>query len=196
MTKRLLSLAALVVLAALPLSASQFIQLPFDQVARQATVIVRATVGPVTSAWDDDREVIFSTATLSVRRYLAGSGPQTLMVREAGGTVGDYTQVAIGFPELREGQEVVLFLSPWDDSADYRIEAYNQGKYRVKMTPHGEMVSPDPDTQGHERTFDGGVGRVRAAAADEEHGFSIDELSSMITAARGASERPQFDRRK
>jgi len=196
MTKKLLSLTALAILAALPLSASQFVQLPFDEVARNATLVVRGTLGPVTSAWDDDREVIYSTATLRVGRYLAGTGPRTLQVREVGGTVGDYTQEAIGFPALREGQEVVLFLSQWDDAADWRIEAYNQGKYRVRLTPHGEMVSPDTDTQGHERTLDGGIGRVRAAATMEDEGFAIEELASMVRAARETSGRPQFDRRK
>src|SRR6185369_15494171 len=147
MARRSLSLFALAMALALPICASQFVQLPFDTVARDSALIVRGTLGPVSSAWDDSHEVIYSYATLRVARYMAGSGPRVLMVREVGGTVGDYTQEAIGFPSLREGQEVVLFLSRWDDSADWRIEAYNQGKYRVIKTPHGEMVSPDPDTQ-------------------------------------------------
>lgn len=193
MTRRSLVLFALAMLA-LPLGASQFIQLPFDAVARDAAVIVRGTLGPVTSAWDDAHEVIYSYAPIQVERYLGGTGPRTLMVREAGGTVGDYTQEAIGFPVLREGQEVVLFLSPWEDSADWRIEAYNQGKYRVTRTAQGVMVSPDPVTQGHERAISGGEGRIRANSEPEM--MAIEELASMINAARaGAPDRPA-DRRK
>lgn len=189
MARRSFFLFALAMVLALPICASQFIQLPFDAVARDSALIVRGTLGPVTSAWDDSHEVIYSYATLRVGRYLAGGGPRVLMVREVGGTVGDYTQEAIGFPALREGQEVVLFLSRWDDSADWRIEAYNQGKYRVTRTPHGELVSPDPETQGHERDFDRG-GRMRANAVSEETGMPIEELVSMIEAARGAEPAP------
>ncbi len=184
MARRSLVLFALAMVLALPIGASQFVQLPFDAVARNATLVVRGTIGPVTSAWDDAHEVIFSSAPLRVERYLGGTGPETLMVREVGGTVGNYTQEAIGFPTLREGQEVVLFLSRWDDSADWRIEAYNQGKFQVTRTPHGVMVAPDPVTQGHERAIEGGEGRIRANAV--EAGMSIEELAAMINAARAA----------
>ena len=153
MTRRSLVLSFLLIAAiALPLSASQFIELPFENVAREATLVVRGTVtGPVTSSWNDAHDVIFSYATIRVNRYVAGEGSQELVVREVGGTVDGYTQEAIGFPMLREGEEVVLFLTQWDDSADWRIEAYNQGKYLVTKSPHGELLTHDPITQGAER---------------------------------------------
>jgi hypothetical protein len=196
MTRRLLSVSALALLLALPVSASQFVQLPFDAVARNAAVIVRGTLGPVTGAWDDSREVIYSTATLSITHYFGGTGPRTLMVREVGGTVGDYTQEAIGFPALREGQEVILFLTPWEDSADWRIEAYNQGKFRVFRTLRGEFVSPDDETQGAERAGDA-HGRVRAKAVEvDDAGISLDEFAGMVSAARGARRELPVERRK
>jgi hypothetical protein len=83
----------LVLLAtSVPLSASQFIQLPFDQVAREATLIVRGSVVNTYSAWDSAHETIFTYATVRVQRYIGEqTGPDTLMVREAGGTVGTYS---------------------------------------------------------------------------------------------------------
>src|SRR4051812_46198183 len=116
MVRRSLVLSFLLLVAiVVPMSASQFIELPFDQVAREATLVVRGTVGPVSSAWNDDHDVIFSYAPIQVKQYLGGDGPSVLMLREVGGTAEGYTQVAIGFPTLREGQEVVLFLTQWDD---------------------------------------------------------------------------------
>jgi hypothetical protein len=173
-------LPVLVLLAmAVPLSASQFIQLPFDQVAREATLIVRGSVVNVYSAWDDAHETIFSYATVRVHRYIGErTGPDTLMVREAGGTVGEYTQQAIGFPELREGEEVVLLLTKWDDSADWRIHAYNQGKYLVHRTVRGEILTEDPVKQGDDRLAGDGRGGFRARE------LALEEFEQMAVAAR------------
>jgi hypothetical protein len=184
MNRRSLAVSLLLVAAmALPLSASQFIELPFDQVARNATLVVRGTVtGPVTSAWNDSHDVIFSYATVRVNRFVAGDGPELLVVREVGGTVDGYTQEAIGFPMLREGENVVLFLTHWDDSTDWRIDSYNQGKYLVTKTPQGEFLMHDPVTQGHERL--GGHEPMRIEALDGA-GLSMNELEQMVTAARG-----------
>src|SRR5688572_21514051 len=98
--KRSLLLTLLVVALALPLSASQFIELSFDTVVRESDFVVRATVGPVTSAWDDSGEVIFSRAPLYVKNYMSGDGPEVLMLKEVGGTVDGYTQEAVGFPAI------------------------------------------------------------------------------------------------
>src|SRR5687767_1416060 len=111
----------LLVLVALPLSASQFINQPFDRVVRESSLIVRGTVGTTWSAWDDAHEVIYTYATVRVNRYFGeATGPDTLVIREAGGTVDGYTMEAIGFPAIRSGEDVVLLLAQWEGSADYR----------------------------------------------------------------------------
>src|SRR5215212_6214345 len=187
MVRRSVVLSFLLIAAmAIPMAASQFVELPFDQVAREATLVVRGTVGPVSSAWNDDHDVIFSYASIQVKQYIAGEGPSVLMLREVGGTADGYTQVAIGFPTLREGQEVVLFLSQWEDSADWRIHAYNQGKYVVREIHNREMATPDPVTQGHEGTA--GTPRVQTdAIAGNAGALTLDELTAMVADARVAN---------
>lgn len=177
--------ALLLVLAALPLSASQFIQMPFDRIVKSSPVIVRATVGPVMSAWDDAHEVIYSTATLEVARYIGGSGPAILQLKEVGGTVNGYTQEAIGFPALREGEDVVLMLAPWDDSStDMRIQAYSQGKYLVFRDRAGrERLVHDPVSQGDDRLNDS-----RFQTHSTEDGLTLDEFTSMVDAIRRSRE--------
>jgi len=186
MARRSLVLSFLLLAAmALPMSASQFVELPFDQVAREATVVVRATIGPVTSAWNDSHEVIFSTARVEVKDYIAGEGPSVILLREVGGTVDGYTQQAVGFPTLREGQEVVLFLTKWDDGSDWRIYAYNQGKYIVREVRSRELAMPDPVMQGDDDRTPNGP-RVRSNAVQEAVGLTVDELEQMVRAARQA----------
>src|SRR5215210_3878605 len=121
MQRRSLILVSLLLALALPLSASQFIEMPFDDVAREATYIVRGNVVDTWSQWDEAREVIYTYATVNVTRYCGEStGPDTLLVREVGGTVDGYTQEAIGFPAIRRGEKVVLLLSKWENSTDLR----------------------------------------------------------------------------
>jgi hypothetical protein len=175
----------LLVLVAIPLSASQFIDQPFDRVARESSLVIRGTVGHTWSAWDDAHEVIYTYATVSVKRYFGElTGPDTLVIREAGGTVDGYTMEAIGFPELRSGEDVVLLLARWQDSADYRIHAFNQGKFLVRNRGGVEVLISDPVKQGDTR-LSGRDGRVSANAADDEGpSFTVDEFVQMVDAAR------------
>lgn len=172
------------VLAAVPLSASQFIDMPFDRVAREASYVVRGTIDHTWSAWDDQHEVIYTYATLNVSRYFGDTrGPATLVVREVGGTVDGYTQEAIGFPAVRNGEDVVLMLSKWDDSADMRIHAFNQGKYLVRNRGGVEVLISDPVKQGDARLDRGGI---RVNAMDEAPGLTLDEFAGMVSSARSA----------
>lgn len=187
MTRRSLSLVAfLLIVSAMPLSAAQFIEQPFDQVAREADYVVRGHVVSTWAAWDDTHEVIYTYATVRVTRYFGEkAGPDTLVVREVGGTVDGYTQEAIGFPAIRRGEQVVLFLSKWENSEDLRIHAYNQGKYLVRMrSDRSEVLVSDPVKQGEEgvaadRRFD-----FRTDALAHENGLSIEEFAGMVEAAR------------
>lgn len=186
MHRRLPVLVVLLAALALPLAASQFTELPFDQVARESRFIVRGSVLNTWSAWDNAHEVIYTYATVRVGRYFGeATGPDTLTVREVGGSVDGYTQEAIGFPMIRSGEDVVLFLSNWEDSADYRIHAFNQGKYLVRNRGGREIVVPDMVRQGDagpDRGHDRGI-RTESVSNDTT-GLLLDELAAMIVDAR------------
>jgi hypothetical protein len=188
MHRRLLSLITLLlIVSALPVAASQFIDKPFDDVARESALIVRGSIGSTWSAWDDAHEVIYTYATVRVGRYFGeATGPDTLVVREVGGTVDGYTMEAIGFPMLREGQDVVLMLSKWDGSTDYRIHAFNQGKFLVRQRAGGAVLVADTETQGSvrlDRTSPGRGPRIESAD-DGAPGLGIEEFASMVEGAR------------
>jgi hypothetical protein len=195
MHRRSLSLISLLLaLVALPLSASQFADVTFDQMTRESAFIVRGNVVNTWSAWDDTHEVIFTYATVRVNRYFGeATGPDTLLVREVGGTVDGYTQEAIGFPAIRSGESVVLFLAPWENSTDFRIHAFNQGKFLVQNRGGAEMLVKDRFAQGEQRE---GLGRTREVGAqsveDDTPGLSMDEFARMVDDARaGVSNAPR-----
>lgn len=199
MHRRTLSLITLLlIVSAMPLSAAQFIEQPFDRVAREATYVVRGSVIDTWSAWDDAHEVIFTYATLRVSRYFGErTGPDTLVVREVGGTVDGYTQEAIGFPAIRRGEQVVLFLSEWENSADLRIHAYNQGKYLVRIrSDRSERLVADPVKQGEERLGSGGRRDISSDAGLDEDGLTLDEFADMVDAARAGESAPRARHRQ
>lgn len=188
MHRRTLSLIAALMLMALPMSASQFIELPFDEVARGAQYVVRGTILETWSAWDDAHEVIYTYANVRVTRYLGEStGPDVLLIREVGGTVDGYTQEAIGFPIIRSGENVVLFLAPWEDGTALRIHAFNQGKFLVRERGAVAMVIPDPERQGDARLGhpDHRLPGIHSDAAGDLSGaLTLDELARMVDDAR------------
>jgi hypothetical protein len=176
-----LSLLAL----AMPLAASQWEQLPFDRVARESTYVVRGTVENTWSQWDDSREVIFTYATVRIHRYFGETtGPDTVVVREAGGTVDGYTQEAIGFPEVRTGEDVVMFLAPSDDPSAFRLHAYNQGKYLVRNRGGVEVLVEDPQKQGEARLQRPGRFEIKANEVNLDGALTIEEFAGMVDAAR------------
>lgn len=189
-----------VLLLALPLSASQFIRAPFDQVARESSLIVRGSVVDTWSAWDDSHEIIYTYATVRVSRYFGETtGPDTLVVREVGGTVDGFTQQAIGFPEIRRDEDVVLFLARAEDgAAEFRIHAYNQGKYLVKNRGGVEVLIEDPVKQGDARLERPGRFDMRAQSEIEGETLTLAEFAGMVDAARAGEriERPTDRLRK
>lgn len=181
MHRRSLILVSLLLALAVPLSASQFQEMSFDEVATEAKYAVRGHVMETWSAWDDAHEVIYTYATIRVSRYFGElTGPDTLVVREVGGTVDGYTQEAVGFPAIRRNEQVVLFLSEWEDSTDLRIHAYNQGKFLVQVRAGREVLVADPVQQGHAR-----MERAdRHIIASEGAALGIEEFAEMVDAAR------------
>ncbi len=167
MTRKVLVSLVLSGLFAVTATASQFVPWSFDRMARESEVVVRGSVVETWSEWNSSGDMIHTYARVQVGNYLAGQGRSTITVKEVGGTVDGYTQEAIGFPVLRKGEDVVLFLTRWADTGDLRIQAYNQGKFLVRQNSEGrEELTPDLFTQGADRQH-GDVVPSRALDSDE-----------------------------
>ena len=135
-------------LPALPAGASQFEQVSLESLTRGAEAVVRGRVVNVVSEWSDDEEAIFTYAVVEVRRTLRGDVDtgERILVKEVGGTVGDFTVAAIGLPAFHFGDDLVLFLSRWEDGGHFRVADFAQGFYRVSRDrlTGVEVVQPGP----------------------------------------------------
>ena len=101
-------------------------------------VAERVTHGSVVEARveRDDRGEIWTVYTLLVREELKEGSLQpgaSFEVRQFGGTLGGETALAVGFPQFRIGEEVLLFLQPGDSG--HRILNAWQGAVRIVETP-------------------------------------------------------------
>jgi hypothetical protein len=191
MIRRMILVAMLLALA-IPMTASQFVDMSFDQIAREAKYVVRGHVLDTWTQWDESREVIYTYATVRVTRYFGETtGPDVLTIREVGGTIDGYTQEAVGFPVIRRNEQIVAFLAE-DGGTDLRIHAYNQGKFLVRERRGREVLVADPVKQGDERRemaaprFD-----LRTEAIDDATpALGIDEFAAMVDDARTGGRAP------
>ena len=148
MHRRSVFIGLLILALSVPVFASQFVELPFEQVASEAQYIVRGHIVDTWSAWDDAHEVIYTYATVRVNRYFGETaGPDTLVVREVGGTVDGYTQEAIGFPMIRRGENVVSCCAVGGQlrPAHPRLQP---GQVPRPQPRRGEVADPRPGQAG------------------------------------------------
>ena len=136
--------------------ASSFRRISFDELVDSSVAVVQVRVLDTEAAWTGtEYSYIATTAHLEVVRSLDGDfiPGEELFVREVGGTVDGYTLQAVGFPQLNPGDELVIFLTNWEDeTVDWRPYG-PQGIYEVVHNAEGDFVIPaflqgeKPDTK-------------------------------------------------
>lgn len=105
-------LALLAALLAAPLGATANVveDLTVAEMSVRSDLVVHGRVRSVEAAWDEGRTRILTTVRLEVLATLAGEAPAEVVVRQAGGRVGDTELVVAGQPTFVVGQQVVVFL--------------------------------------------------------------------------------------
>ena len=129
----LLLLVALALGSALPAFATTVIAPEFDQLVAQADYVVRAKVTAINSEW---REVngqrhIFTFVTLAVKKIIAGTPPQPLVLQLLGGRVGEDEMTIDGAPKFKVGDEDILFVRG-NGIQFFPLVALMHGRYPVK----------------------------------------------------------------
>lgn len=108
--------AALALLLTLvPLRATTIIQPTFESLVSSADYVVRVKVKSVDSSWRDNpaqpgERYIGSNINLEVLETITGTPPQPLVLDVVGGQVGDTKFVVDGTPQLKAGDESILFV--------------------------------------------------------------------------------------
>jgi hypothetical protein len=106
MTKVILLAAAAGVL-----SASSVVHLGFTDLSRLARRVVVGRIERITSYQDTASGRIHSRVEIAESRSIAGAAPAAFTFEMIGGAVGDLRQWLADFPQLQEGDRVVLFLA-------------------------------------------------------------------------------------
>lgn len=140
-TARSYRLAALlgIVLAAVPARATVVVSMDVEQLAAAATAVVHGTV--LDTRAEDDHGRVFTRVEVKVREQLKGpaaTAPDRVAMRVVGGSLGGYSQVVPGAPQLTVGDEVVLFLWSPGPGQPYRPLGLAMGTFHVER--RGKVV--------------------------------------------------------
>jgi hypothetical protein len=119
--------------------ASTFLKVDIPTLRGMSESVVRANVVDVRSAWNDEGTGIFTFVTLQVTGRLHGAAQNQLVIRVPGGTVGDFTTVMEGAPVFEVGDDVVAFVSRWQDGVPM-VSGYAQGLSRVNRDGLGNLM--------------------------------------------------------
>jgi len=114
-------------------SATVMVEVPFEDMARDADAIVSGQVlsTEVRIVLDPVRGAVPHTFTrLAVRDWIAGSGGATVVIEELGGEIQGEGLIIAGTPIYRVGEEVIVFL----ERADGRLRTYAmaQGRFEIR----------------------------------------------------------------
>ena len=125
------ALAAL--LLAAPAVATIVRSLTLDQMAVRADVVVHARVVEQRSAWNDEKNRIYTVTRVEVVDAIKGGDkPGTLLdIRQIGGSVDGITQSVAGNARLRVGEEVIVFLDRDQAKPLHYVIGMAQGKFAV-----------------------------------------------------------------
>ena len=179
--RRLLALAPLALLAALPARAVTLAG-PADaaSLTASADAVVRAQVVKQSSDWvrsDPKSGLIVTFVDLKIIESWKGQAAPaaTVRVQVPGGAVGDLGQVSQGAAAFEDGEEVVIFLRRRAAEV-YEVERWALGKFKVRPDSAGEPRAL--------RTREGVTCRgCRPGEADE---LSVAALKAKVLAAAEA----------
>jgi hypothetical protein len=178
------SLVALLTLGVVvePARATVMVEVPIEELAREAHAIVRGVVTRVGTRMVARRGSLdpHTFVRLRVHEWLKGRGGRTVRLRELGG-VGRVTALAIdGAPRYEVGAEVIAFLEVHDGVV--RTLALSQGQFTVRRNVRDghPVVTRDLHGIGFARFDRKGITVEGSARVDS---LALDELLRVIELA-------------
>jgi hypothetical protein len=171
--KRLVSIGLLLALvAAIPVGASTFLKMDQKALIRDSAAVIQGQVIRVNSFWDPSGRIVMTEALVRVEEKILGDTPSVVVVRTFGGTVGNFTVEAHGFPKFQTNEKVLLYLEPEEDGAS-RVAGYQQGQFRVTRDKAGVEIAV-PAVEGANIVTPDGRPAAKAQA------LRLDELKQSI----------------
>jgi hypothetical protein len=158
--------------------AATVLAMTVEELAAGSDRVVRARVVSQRTEFDPGQGFVYRITTLEVLEDLRGEGPGEVVVRQLGGEAAGRGLLIDGDADLREGEEVVLFLSRGDPREPVmHLKGLSLGRFSIERRRDG----PPMAVRGLE-----GLQLVRPGGGevDVPVEFTLDELRDRIGAAR------------
>ncbi len=110
MSSRPLLFALLLLLAPVGARASVMVRATLEELATEATLVVRGTVTSTEGRLSSDGRKIYTRAVIEVAQAWKGAASGSLIVHAPGGSFAGRGQLVHGAPRFDRGDDVVLFL--------------------------------------------------------------------------------------
>jgi hypothetical protein len=155
------------------LNAATLERLSVEQMAQQATAVVRGRVGEARAARFG--ALVYTLYGFETEQLWKGSPTPGLEIAVPGGTYQGVTYSFGGMPELKAGEEYLLFL--WTGpSGRTQIVGLSQGVFRVLRRAEGVVVMR---TDAGDSVFAGEDGAKSSQALET----TLDQLAARVSAA-------------
>ncbi len=132
-----------ILFAATPVVSASMIKISLEDLTREADVIVIGDIEEVESRWNLWRTMVYTYSTVSVEKYIKGTGSEKLTIITKGGTVGDSGVWVEDVPEFTKNETVLVFLKK--AGREFSVAGWAQGKFTVENEDvrdiSGEKVS-------------------------------------------------------
>jgi len=174
----------LVVLLAAMAQATTVAQMSFKELSTQARRVAVGKIEKIT-AFQDPMGRVFSRVEITPLRSVDGEAPRGPINFEMfGGTIGDLRQSVAGFPVLKEGDRVALFLAADTTSLGGPTVGAFQGVFFIDAdnTVRNYQRQPLTELRG-DQVIVGETGGARRRV-------TLDEFVSRISALRGTASGP------
>jgi len=131
---RLIVICACIMTGVLPAAGTQVLYKSVEQMGQESVAVVRGTVTDVRSFWNEKHTKIFTATYIAVDESYKGRPGGTVEVLQIGGTVDNVQVTAHGALQWAAGEEVVLFLEPFNEGR-FQVAGFSQGKFHVERDP-------------------------------------------------------------
>jgi hypothetical protein len=131
--KRLIPFSAVCLLLLLTMSLACFaLRLPVtkEELILESRDIIHGIITDITSKWDQNHSLIYSFIKLHVIEVFKGEPRDEMVIQMIGGSVGDTTFWIEGNPELKEGMDVIIHTTLYEDG-NPGIYSGDRGVYTV-----------------------------------------------------------------
>jgi hypothetical protein len=137
---RWLLLGGLVSFQAVSAGATVAVPLTFERLTAEADLVVQGAVLEQKSFLGPNKERVYTHTRVLVLRTLKGKTDERILtVRQWGGAVGALRMVVPGNASLKEGEEVVLFLSR--EAPHHFVVGLAQGKFTLQADASGRKIA-------------------------------------------------------